>query len=291
MNSRLISSPTTRKNTVSSASLTQCSSDSRNSSAADDDPGLVLPEARSKPGPSGELVSDDREHGREQQQQAGRGRPAGEVERRDPDPVPERAEHRVAERALVPGAVVAPAVDEEGRRDQHAARPGAALVLGDPRPRSRLGAPSSAARPRSAATTARSSSVSVGERVISVTCARQKLVGVRRPLDQHRGAPGDVAAGQRLVAEDVGEPVAERVARLGDVLVGGAAVGAGVAAVLDQLDPGVRPPEDVVPARIDRTVQPVRRRCPCTRPPALPGPTLEPIPPPKGTAVVREAFG
>ena len=50
----------------------------------------------------------------------------------------------------------------------------------------------------------RSSSVSVSERVISVMCARQKLSGVRRPLDQLRGAAGDVAAGQRLVAEDVG---------------------------------------------------------------------------------------
>ena len=36
-------------------------------------------------------------------------------------------------------------------------------------------AAASAARPRSAATTCRSSSVSVAERVISLTCARQKL--------------------------------------------------------------------------------------------------------------------
>ena len=90
--------------------------------------------------------------------------------------------------------------------------------------------------------------------------ARARSLGVGRPLGQLGGAPGDVAAGQRLVAEDVAQPVAERVARLDDVLVGGAAVGAGVAAVLDQRDAGALRAEDVVAARIDRAVQPVVAR-------------------------------
>ena len=43
------------------------------------------------------------------------------------------------------------------------------------RARAAASAEGSGAMPRSVATTARSSSVRVGERVISVTCARQKL--------------------------------------------------------------------------------------------------------------------
>src|SRR5512134_4175354 len=45
--------------------------------------------------------------------------------------MPERPEHRVRERAFVPGAVVAAAVDEERGREAHAARPRARHVLVD----------------------------------------------------------------------------------------------------------------------------------------------------------------
>ena len=56
VNSRLISRPTTRKNTVSSASLTQCSSDSRNSAVPSTIPASCCQNAVN-PGPRGEFVS------------------------------------------------------------------------------------------------------------------------------------------------------------------------------------------------------------------------------------------
>ena len=49
-----------------------------------------------------------RGHGREDQQNARGGASAREVKRRRTNTVPERAKHRVDERALVPGPIVAP---------------------------------------------------------------------------------------------------------------------------------------------------------------------------------------
>src|SRR5690606_32509663 len=59
------------------------------------------------------------------------GSPARKAQRGDSHLVAERAEHRVRERAFVPRAVVAAAVDEERRREVHAARLCALDVAGD----------------------------------------------------------------------------------------------------------------------------------------------------------------
>src|SRR3546814_5456553 len=56
------------------------------------------------------------------------------------------------------------------------------------------------------------------------------------PFHQLRRAPRQVAAGQRAMPEHVAQLVAETVAQVGDDPIGRAAVGAGVAAVLDQTD-------------------------------------------------------
>src|SRR5262245_19076291 len=81
---------------------------------------LLAPE-RLERRPERRVRDGDRGHGREDQQNARRGAPAREVKGRRTDTVPERAKHRVDERALVPGPVVAPAVDVEGRRESYAA--------------------------------------------------------------------------------------------------------------------------------------------------------------------------
>ena len=218
--------------------------------AADDEPELCVPDSL-EAGPERRVAERHREERRDQQQQARRRRPGGEVEGGGADPVAEGAEHRVGERALVPGAVVAPAVHVEGRGDQHAARLRAPLVRLDPGARRRR----IVARRWILAELGRDHpEVVLGQRR---RAGHQRLVRaperrvVLRGLDELGGAAGDVAAGQRLVAEDVAQPVAELGASLDDVLVGGAAVGTGVAAVLDQRDLGLGRPEDVVPSRID----------------------------------------
>ena len=128
----------------------------------------------------------------------------------------EPAEHRVGERALVPRAVVAAAVDEEGRREHHAARARAALVGVDPR----LGAPGGLCGGlrvvlRQAQIVRDGVQVVLGQGLR----ARHQLdmrvpeaLGIVRALDQLGGAPGEVAAGQRPMAEDVAQAVAELVA-------------------------------------------------------------------------------
>ena len=149
----------------------------------------------------------------QQQQDAGRRRPAREVERRRAHAMAERAEHRVRKRALVPGPVVAAAVDEEGRREAHAARLRARYVGVDPLARG--GAPPvrfcglGSARPSSSATAPRSSSVSVGGARHQRDVRVPEPIRRRRRLGQLGRAAGDVAPGQRPVAEHVAQPVAE----------------------------------------------------------------------------------
>ena len=97
----------------------------------------------------------------------------------------------------------------------------------------------------------------MAERVISLTCASQNGVVVRRGLGELGRAPRDVAAGDRPLPEHVAQAVAEAVAQLRDLLVGRAAVGAGVAAVLDQREVGRRRAEHVVARRVDGAVEPI----------------------------------
>ncbi len=89
-----------------------------------------------------------------------------------------------------------------------------------------------------------------------VRVPERRLVG--RRFGERGGAARDVAAGQRAVPEHVAQPVAEAVAQLRDLLVGRAAVRAGVAAVLDQRQVRALGPEHMVAAGFDRAVQAMR---------------------------------
>ena len=175
VNSRFISSPTTRKKIVRSPSLTQWRSDRWKPASPSETPSGRCQNA-SNAGPSGELVRTMASTRREQEQDARRRRPAGEVERRHPHAVAEAAEHRVGEGAVVPGAVVAAPVDVEGRREQHAAR----LARSARRPRrarrAASAAAASASRPRSVGDGVE---IVLGQRLPSassaVMCAFQKV--------------------------------------------------------------------------------------------------------------------
>jgi hypothetical protein len=225
--------------------------------AAQRDAELLLPE-RGKGWPERRVGQRHRQQRREQQQHARRRPPARELERGRAHPMPEPPQHRVGQRACVPRAVVEAAVDEEGRRDPHAARARAALVRLQARPRPRGGlrgivvsqAEIALDRPQ----------VVLGQRLR----ARHQLemrppepVRVGGALDQLGGAPGELAAADRPVAEDIAQPIAELVADLGDLLVGRPAVGAAVAAVLDQRDLGVGGAKHMVVGLVHRTIEPI----------------------------------
>ena len=175
--------------------------------------------------------------------------------------MPEPPEHRIGKRACVPRAVVAAAVDEEGRRDPHAARARAALIRLHPRPRApggRFGCRGIV--PRQAQSALDRPQVVLGQRLRARHQLEMRLPEPLRivgPLDQLGGAPGEVAAADRPMAEDVAQAIAELVANLGDLLVGGPAVGTVVAAVLDQRDLGVGGTQHMVVGLVDRTIEPI----------------------------------
>ncbi|CAH1648049.1 hypothetical protein BOSEA31B_10018 [Hyphomicrobiales bacterium] len=87
-----------------------------------------------------------------------------------------------------------------------------------------------------------------------------KLLGGLSPFDELRGAQCDVAAGQRPVAEDIAQALAELVSDRGDALVGGTAIGAGIAAVFDERDLGAAGAENMIDLIIDRSVQAIGNR-------------------------------
>ena len=85
----------------------------------------------------GRVAEHQREHRRQPQEQSRRRPPANELERGGLDAMAERAEHRVGQRAFIPGARIAAAVDEESRRHPRAAALRALDVLAHPRLRRR----------------------------------------------------------------------------------------------------------------------------------------------------------
>ena len=120
------------------------------------------------------------------------GRPAREVQRRRAHAVAERAEHRVDERALVPGPVVAPAVDEERRRNVTPL----ARALCDVGVDARRGRRHRCAESRGvhAEVGGDGDEVVLGElreRVMSLTCASQNVSASGAELGELRGAPRD----------------------------------------------------------------------------------------------------
>ena len=79
---------------------------------------------------------------------------------------------------------------------------------------------------------------------------RPELLGGSGAFHQLGGAQGQVAAGQRTVAEDIAQALAELVANFGDTIVGSPAIGAGVAPVFDEGDRrAIRPAAPPAPDR------------------------------------------
>jgi hypothetical protein len=173
----------------------------------------------------------------------------------------EPAEHGIGERALVPRAVVAAAVDEEGRRDHHAAGARAALVGVDPRlrpPRGPFGAFGIIVHQAEVARDRPQVVLGQGLRARHQSDVRPpEPLRVRGALGELGRPPRDLAAGQRPMPEHVAQPLAELVAHLGELIVGRAAVGAGVAAVLDQRHLRTGRAEDVIVGLVDRPIEPV----------------------------------
>ena len=194
------------------------------------------------------------------------------------------AEHRIGERAFVPRAVVTAAVDEEGRRDHHAAGARAPFIGLDPR----LRAPGGlfgflGVLPRQAQLARDGAQVVFGQ----FLRARHQF-DVRTPeplwilgaLCQHGGAPGDVAVREWPMPKDVAQTLAQLVADLGDLLVGRPAVRARIAAVLDEGDWSIGGAEDMIVCLVHRPIQPVV--WPCLR--------HSEIPPPLGADLCSAAF-
>jgi hypothetical protein len=71
-------------------------------------------------------------------------------------------------------------------------------------------------------------------------------------LGQLGGAAGDIAARHRPVAKDITQTFAESVAQFGDTFVGRAAMGTGIAAVLNNRDLGPGRTQNVIARRFDR---------------------------------------
>lgn len=217
----------------------------------------LLPE-RGEARPQGGVGQGDGDNRRQQQQDARRGSPAGEIERRRAHPVAECAQHRVGQRAFVPRPVVAAAIDEEGWSDDRPARRGAGLVHIDTRLRAddrRIVRP--AAIGGNAEVACDRNDVVLGQ---GLRARHQLDVRVSGPLDQFGGAAGKFDADERPMTEDIAHPVAELIAHFGDPLVRGAAIGACVAAVFDERDGGVRRAEDVVCLVIHRPIEPIAQR-------------------------------
>ncbi|MGY4281159.1 hypothetical protein ACVWXO_000379 [Bradyrhizobium sp. LM2.7] len=219
---------------------------------------LLAPE-RLERRPDRRVRHDDRRRGREDKQNAGGRAPAREVQGCRTDAVAERAKHRVDERALVPGTIVAPAVDVEGRRESHAACAGACEIRLHPRPRA----------PDRVAIAELKVGVHAevgGHRDEVVLCELHRprhQLDVRRPerlgrlgkLSELGGPKRKAVVRERPVPEGVADTVAKLVACLRDTLVGGPAVRARVAAVLDERDLGIGGAEHVVRLVVDRTVE------------------------------------
>ena len=129
-----------------------------------------------------------------------------------------------------------------------------------PESRGSSGGPQSAATPRSRAT---ATQIVLGQDLrarhqLDVRVPETLRVG--RALDQFGRAAGKIDADERPMAENIAHAVAELIAHLRDPLIGGAAIGAGVAAVFDERDGGARRSQDMVGSVIHRPIQPIAGR-------------------------------
>ena len=219
---------------------------------------LLLPEGVERCSKS-DVGKGDREQRREQQEEARRRSPAHEIERRGAHAVAERAVQGVGEGAVVPRTVISAAVDEEGRRDQGAARRRARLVRLDPG----LGAKRGLVVGRIVL------HAEIGGRLAEIVRGQHlrpghelhmrvpEALGVASALDQFRRRMGKIVAGERLVAKHIAKAVAELVPDFRNPLVCGATIRAGIAAVFDERNRSVDRPQNVVLLVVDRPIQPI----------------------------------
>ena len=266
MNSRLISSPTTKKKIVRSPWLTQWSSECANVARAPLESQRRFPPRRERRA-EGRVAEHQREQRRQPQEQSRRRPPANELERGGLDAMAERAEHRVGQRAFIPGARIAAAVDEESRRHPHAAAPRALDVLAHPRLRRReCGLVRRVAR-RQVEVPRDLPEVAFRERRPPL---HQRLVNLPEPsgrfgrvLRQLGGAGRVLAAGDGQVPKHVPHPLAEPAPQPLDDLVNRVTVRARIAAVLDQRHLRIGRPQNVVAFQVHGTgrVDPALRTC------------------------------
>ena len=82
-----------------------------------------------------------------------------------------------------------------------------------------------------------------------------EALGIGSALHKLGSAPGNFAARDRAMSEHVAQPVAELVAKRGYRLVGGPAMRAVIAAILDQRDRRIGGAEGMVVGTVDRTIE------------------------------------
>ncbi len=258
----------------------------REARVAEAQPRLAMPE-RLEGRSEGRVAQHHGEHGHEDEQQSRGGRPPREIHACRVETMPEGAEQRLGERGFVPRALVPPAVDEERGRHAGAAAEPALRILAH--------AVRRAPFERGIALVAVRNAERSGDPLQLLgledrTALHERIVHApevhprgRRVLGHLRRARGLLAIGEREMSEDVAQASAEAVAQMGDDLVRGVAVGAGVAAVLDERDRCRRVAEEMVHRGVDRAVEAcgacvghvgteISRGSPSRTPRARPGP-------------------
>src|SRR6185312_12441327 len=211
--------------------------------------------------PHRRIDDQDCDDGGQQQQNAGRRRPTRKSQRRRAHAMAERSQHRIGERSGVPGPVIAPRIDEEGRRETNPARACARDIVFHMRVR-----PLRSFLRRRFIFHGNMELFGDHPQIVFRERARTRhqrdmrfpeRVGRGRVFDQFRRALGDIAAGDRAMPEHIAQPLAELAPHFGDALVRGAAMGAIVATIFDKGDGCGRGPQHMVARLVDRPVQPV----------------------------------
>jgi hypothetical protein len=211
-------------------------------------------------GADGRVAEHDREHRHESEEQSGRRPPSNEIQSRSLNPVPERAEHGLGQRALVPGSLVAAVVDKEGRCYQRATALSALGIL----LYSQL-CGSACGRTRAVARRQIEFRGNLFE-IVRRECrpALHECV-VHRPelasrlgsiLRQFCGCLRIFAAGEGTMPEDVPHPIPEPVSEIGNHFMRGVTIRAAVAAVLDQRQFRLGISQDMIAPYVDGAIEP-----------------------------------
>ncbi len=202
-------------------------------------------------GRSGARVAEQQgDHRADHEEEAGRRRPAHEIQHRSLQPMAHRAHQRLGQRAFIPRAFIATAIDEErGRHPRAALQPAQGVVPhpgvgGLPGPLVALSTRRQAQLRGEALQVVRAEvRTAFHQGVVHVP---ESAVRLRRVLGQLGRLRRQLAVDQGKVPEYVPQAVTEAIAEVRDDLVRGVAVFTGVAAVLDECEIRVRPAEDVI---------------------------------------------